>query len=346
MKRLVVLSPGERRGLEREAGATRDARLRTRLLIIIQSSEGWSRPRIAAALRCDPGTVSDVRTRWLDGGRAGLEDRRAFNGRPKVDEDFRGAVAWMLQSTPPQFGHRRPTWTQPLLAATALTYTGVSVSVTTMGRVLKRIGARLGRPKPMAPCPWSEKRRESRMRMVRKLIQTLPSDEACVWEDEVDLDLNPKIGRDWMLRGMQRVVMTPGKNVKRYLAMALDAATGGLTWVSGERKNSALFIALLAKLLKKHSAKTRVHVVLDNYTIHSSRQTRAWLASKGERVRLHFLPPYCPDDNRIEREVCRELHANVTVNHRHAEVDSLLAAAHAYLNAKSRKAVAESRWAI
>ena len=33
------------------------------------------------------------------------------------------------------------------------------------------------------------------------------------------------------------------------------------------------------------------------------------------KVVLHFLPPYCPDDNRIER-VWLDLHANVTRNHR------------------------------
>ena len=30
---------------------------------------------------------------------------------------------------------------------------------------------------------------------------------------------------------------------------------------------------------------------------------------------MHFLPPYCPDANRIER-VWQDLHANVTRNHR------------------------------
>src|SRR5262245_16438764 len=90
MERRIVLSPRERAALEQESGGTRDARLRTRLLIIIHSTDGWGRARIAAALRCDVGTVSDVRGRWRACGREGLTDRRLFNGTPKVDEDFRG----------------------------------------------------------------------------------------------------------------------------------------------------------------------------------------------------------------------------------------------------------------
>lgn len=46
--------------------------------------------------------------------------------------------------------------------------------------------------------------------------------------------------------------------------------------------------------------------MLDNYCIHDSRQTRAWLKKHGSKVRLRFLPPYCPDDNRIERCVWRK----------------------------------------
>jgi hypothetical protein len=47
-------------------------------------------------------------------------------------------------------------------------------------------------------------------------------------------------------------------------------------------------------------------------------------------VRLHFLPPYCPDANRIER-VWQDLHANVTRNHRCKTMKALLGRARDYL---------------
>jgi hypothetical protein len=150
---------------------------------------------------------------------------------------------------------------------------------------------------------------------IQALIDTLPPSEAAVWEDEADVDLNPRIGFDWMLPGTQREVPTPGKNVKRYFAAAMDARTERLVWVKAQRKNSRLFIGLLKKLLVEYADRNAIHVVLDNFIIHSSRQTRLWLAEFGHKFRLHFLPPYCPDDNRIERKLWREMHANVTVNH-------------------------------
>lgn len=346
----VELSGRERTRLEGGVSGCVNAALRTRHLIVLRSAEGWTRPEIAAALQCSVSLVARVRTRWKAEGMAGLVDRREDNGDEKATEDFVRCVQWILTMSPPDLGHRRPTWTRRLLIASAAAYTGVVVSVTTMGRVLATLGARRGRPKPLAPCPWPAKARKRRVNLLKRLVRTLPADQACVWEDEADIDLNPRIGPDWMLPGTQRTVVTPGKNVKRHVAGAMDAATDRVTWVSGRKKDSGLFIAMLGKLLRTYAGKRVIHVILDNYAIHSSRRTRAWLAERGERIRLHFLPPYSPDDNRIERKVWREVHANVTYNHRHGDIDELMLDVAAYLRSHNRRcrhpAVAESRMAI
>ncbi len=58
---------------------------------------------------------------------------------------------------------------------------------------------------------------------------------------------------------------------------------------------------------------------------------RNTLTALGGRVVLHFLPPYCPDANRIER-VWQDLHANVTRNHRCKTMNKLLDNARYYLD--------------
>lgn len=42
------------------------------------------------------------------------------------------------------------------------------------------------------------------------------------YQDKVDIDLNPKIGADWMLKGQQKRIVTLGQNQKHYLAGALS----------------------------------------------------------------------------------------------------------------------------
>jgi transposase len=207
-----------------------------------------------------------------------------------------------------------------------------AVAVCTMGRTLAIIGARLGVPKPVVLCPWPRDARRRKLAQIRALEARASAAEPVFYEDEVDIHLNPKVGRDWMLRGHQRRVVTPGKNEKFYLAGALDVRTGALITTGAPRKNAALFCDLLRLLAKTYARARRIHLILDNYGIHSAALTQQALFDLHGRIVLHFLPPYCPDANRIER-VWQDLHANVTRNHRCKTMTQLLANARAYLTA-------------
>jgi transposase len=287
----IELSRPQRRRLLRAARESKDADLRTRHMIVIHSAAGKSQSEIAAMLGCSVSTVKRTRTRWRELGEAGLVDRREDNRPPaKADEGYAADLLDVLRHTPRHHGQRRPTWTQELMIKVMCARGHQPVSRTTIGRLLRRLRVRRGTPKPTVNCPWGRWQKAARIRLIRRLVASLPPDEAAVWEDELDVDLNPRIGPDWMLPGSQRKVPTPGKNVKRYVAGALDAVTDRLVWFSGERKNSLLFIELLKKLLKVYAGKTLIHVIVDNYAIHTSGQTRAWLGEQGRRLRLHFLP--------------------------------------------------------
>jgi transposase len=80
-----------------------------------------------------------------------------------------------------------------------------------------------------------------------------------------------------------------------------------------------------------------IHVVLDNYRIHSSEIVQAALGGYlAGRIQLHFLPPYCPKYNRIER-VWQDLHANVTRNHKCATMSKLMREVRAYLRKRNER---------
>ena len=169
------------------------------------------------------------------------------------------------------------------------------------------------------------------------MVATAPRNERFFYEDEVDVHLNPKIGPDWMVEGQQKEVLTPGQNEKRYLAGALDVQTGRLIWVEGERKTSYLFLALLDRLRQRFPRARRLHLILDNYRIHKSEIVHAALAGYlAGKIELHFLPPYCPDHNKIER-VWQDLHANVTRNHRQPTMDKLMEDVRYYLRKRNQQ---------
>jgi transposase len=263
-------------------------------------------------------------------------DRREDNGQVKVTEQYEWLLVIAVAFSPRHYGYARPTWTQELLVLVLEKLTGVRVSRTTISRLLRRLGARRNRSKPTVACPWSQARRTRRLRQIQRLVQEAPEDDVVLYGDEVDIHLNPKIGPDWMLPGLQKEVLTPGQNEKRYLAGAFNARTGRLTWVESDRKNSDLFIDQLWTLVKEDYPHARkIHLILDNYRIHKSQRTQLALDALKEKVQLHFLPPYCPDENRIER-VWKDLHDNVTRNHTCRTMKELMKEVRAYLRKRQK----------
>lgn len=275
-----------------------DAGLRLRCKVVLALVQGNSPAALIRSRMASSSLVYEVMHRFIDQALLGLADRREDNGEPKVTEQYEAHVFAVVPGSPRKHGYRRPTWTQELLILVLAKRTGIRISGTTMSR--------------------------------------LPNNEVILYVDEVDIHLNPKIGPDWMLRGTQKTVLTPGKNQKRYLAGALNARTGRLTWVEADRKNSQLFILQLWMLVgRDYPHAKRIHLILDNYRIHSSLQTQAALARLDGRVVLHFLPPYCPDHNRIER-VWRDLHANVTRNHQCRSMKELIRETYHWLKKRDR----------
>jgi transposase len=322
--------------LLRDLRTCRSAELRVRYLIILNLNGGRTARETAQVLNIHNTTVYRVADRFVELGVSGLLDGREDNGITKLDEHYLDVLYRLVRSSPQKHGWRRPTWTRELLVKTMERQTGVHIHVATMSRALALIEARRGRPRPTVRCPWSPIAKGRRLAEIRRLLATLPDHDRVFYEDEVDIHLNPKIGLDWMVKGQQKEVPTPGKNVKRYLAGALDVRTSTLVWVEGERKTSALFVALLTKLAQQCPPATVIHVVLDNYRIHDSKITRMAIAGFGGRIRLHFLPPYCPNHNRIER-YWEDLHANVTRNHTCPDMDALLIELREYIWQQNRE---------
>ena len=327
----IRLKRRERRQLEKTMRKSKDAEFRVRCQIVLLYAKDLGCSRIAELVGCAPSTAVRVAHRFLDEGIAGLYDRRVENGVEKVDERVLEAIARLLERSPETYGWSRPTWSRELIARTLAERGITRISVTTVARALATIGARWKAARPIVLCPWSASARTRRIRAIRRLIEQLPRDEVAFYEDELDVHLNPKVGRDWALRGRQPIVVTPGKNKKRYVAGALEVRSKRLVWVAAERKNIDLFLALVKELLRRYRSKRRIHLVLDNFAIHHAKRTQRELALLGDRLVLHFLPPYCPNANKIER-VWRDLHANVTRNHRCKTINQLMRNVERWLN--------------
>ena len=327
--RLSLPRPARRRvqKLDRRS-ANADQRIRCR--VVLKVAAGLSCNAASRELGCAPSTAVRIVARFETEGEAALLDHRNENGLRKIDADVRGGVCEILTGSPEDHGFTRPTWTLEILRTVIESVLHVTLSLSSVWTLLQRVGARWGRPRPIVACPWRARRRQRRIAALKQLAAGASDTNVVVYADEIDIHLNPKIGPDWMLPATQRLVLTPGNNEKRYLAGAYEPRNDRLVYVEGDRKASWLFLNLLRALLETYEYAQTIHVILDNFIIHKSRVTQAWLAEFGDRLHLHFLPPYCPSENRIER-LWLDLHANVTRNHRQKTIGALLERVHGYL---------------
>jgi transposase len=328
----IVLGSSQRKRLLAVYRKEPDPQVRLRAHVILLLSEGHAWSLVAAVLFCSTATIARWKTRFEAGGVEALLDERRGRRATRLVGWAMVLVQWVTTRTPRDFGYCRSRWSCATLALVLYDEGRVRASVETVRRALRRAELVWRRPRPVLG-PRDEQRRW-KLRKIRELLRDLPPDEAAVFQDEVDLNLNPDIGCMWMRRGEQAEVVTPGTNVKRYLSGSMSWRTGELVVTQGTRRNAELFVRHLDDLRRRFRYCRVVHVICDNARFHTaagSRLVRQYLAAHGERVVLHYLPAYSPQDNPIER-VWWHLHEQVTRNHRCASIEELVKLTMAWLD--------------
>lgn len=223
------------------------------------------------------------------------------------------SVLALLKTAPRAFGWCRTRWSCATLAVELQLRRGIAVSAETMRHWLHELGWVWKRAKLVAKD--DDPQRVEKLARIRLAYEQLRAGVALFFADELDINLLPKVGYQWMPKGEQVEVLTPGTNEKRYLAGALDLTTGTITHCVWYRKQSGLFIDLLETLDRMHPAPlfSRLTVVVDNAKLHKAKKVQQWLAAH-PRLELLYLPTYCPRANPIERAF-GDVHDMCTRNH-------------------------------
>jgi transposase len=321
MPSTLSLCTEDRKTLLRHVRAGDDPQLRLRAHIILLLADGYTWALITAVLFCSSRTVARWKRRFEHGG------VEALLGRPSSTPLFAGrwpalVVSWVLSKTPRAFGFLRSRWNCALLALLLHREHDITLSRETIRRWLHQQGVVWRRPRPVLK--RQDPRKAEILQGLRQLLRELPADETVVFQDEVDVNLNPKIGCMWMLQGQQEKVVTPGDNEKRYLAGSLHWRSGKLLATLGPKRDGKLFSSHLDDLRKRLRRYKKIHVILDNAKFHSESQPLyEFLGKHYKRFAFHFLPKYAPELNPIER-IWWVLHEQVTRNHQCQSIEELI----------------------
>ena len=323
----IHLSPAERRDLldHYRRPADPDSGHCAHILLLLDAGYPWA--TVAAVLFCSLGTISRWKRRFEADGVDAVLGRPRGRKRSGTHIWATLVVRWVLTLSPTGFRFARSRWCCEAVAVVLREDFRVRVGRETVRRWLRDAGLVWRRPRPVIRP--KDPGRERKLRALRALLSSLPADETAVFMDEVDVNLNPKVGCMWMLRGEQAAVETPGTNEKRYLAGSIHWRTGRVILTGGrpkEGRSAVLFCRHLDDLRRAFRHYRVVHVICDNAGTHTpehSKVVQAYLKEWEDRVVVHYLPKYAPDTNPVER-VWWRLHEAVTRNHRCQTMDELL----------------------
>jgi putative transposase len=295
-----------------------------RLHILLLLAQHRSPTEIAEWLLCSRSSVYEVAACWRQGWRPeqseGTEETASALA---LVPSLRRSLLALLAKQPAAEGWCRTRWSCATLALSLQARRGLQVSAETVRRWLHHLGWRWKRAKLVAKD--NDPQRALKLARIRWAWETVPPRQALLFADELDIHLLPKSGYQWMPKGTQVEVLTPGKNEKHYLAGAWDSRTGVVHHCCGPRKTNALFRDLLDRLELCYPAPRyhRIWVVVDNYKIHKAKAVQRWLATH-PRFELLWLPTYCPRANPIER-IFGDVHDKITRNHKRKRLRDLVA---------------------
>lgn len=312
---IVDIQPSEQARMVAELRRARYGYLLA-LHLLLLGAAGRSPTEIAAVLFCSRSSVYRVVRAYRAGTLTFADPAEEDVGRVRLrilTPSLKRSVVALLKTVPRAYGWCRTRWSCTTLALEVQARRGVQVSAETMRRWLHDLGWVWKRAKLVAKD--DDPQRVEKLARIRLVFERLPAQAALFFADELDICLLPKVGYQWMPKGEQVEVWTPGTNEKRYLAGALDIATGTTQHCVWYRKTTGLFLDLLATLDRAYPdpAFSRLSVVVDNSKIHYAGEVQKWLAAH-PRFEVLFLPTYCPKANPIERAF-GDVHDQCTRNH-------------------------------
>ena len=108
-----------------------------------------------------------------------------------------------------------------------------------------------------------------------------------------------KLSYGWILKGKEKPIPTTASRTRMNVMGSINLKTMGITVKSYETINSESMKNYLELLRSKYPKEIKIHLIIDQGPYNTSAETK--LCAKELNIILHFLPPYSPNLNPIER---------------------------------------------
>ncbi len=293
------LSQEQRSILELQLKRTRDVHERNRLCVILARDEGHSPDVIANILRLSRESVFGY--------------LRDYENEGKTQHDPKGGRQCKLstEQLSQLLDHLAKNTYKKAASICAYIQKTFSVNYSAKGLIhlLQKHGFTYKKPLKV-PTRLSPEKQQAFIQAYHDLKAELGSDEEIYFMDAVHPEYQSQAAFGWIKKGIRKTLQTTAKQERLHFIGALRLNGMGIVTEEYQTIGQEEVIDFLKKLEEKSIA-SKIYIILDNARSNRNKALEAYL--KGSKICLHYLPPYSPNLNPIERlwKIMRE---NTTYN--------------------------------
>jgi transposase len=286
-----------------------ESRVTRRANALLLLDDGWSCQKTAQALYMDDDTIRYWHELYQEKGLTWLADF-GYKGRPcEMTAAQQQALARWVEETLPRTTSTVGEWIEKTC--------GISYTRSAIIKLLTRLGMEYRKPKPI-PRKLDPGKQAAFIKAYNDLLNNQANDEAVVFVDAVHPTHEARPAGCWAPKNTKIAIAQTSGRDRLNIHGAIDLETGKTKMLEVLTVNAASTIALLTAIMIMFPSKRWIHVFLDNAKYHHAKIVQEWLARPDCRIKLHFIPAYCPHLDPIER-LWGLMHKHITHNRCYAK---------------------------
>ena len=280
-------------------------RLARRANALVLLDDGMSCASVAKVLLLDDDTVRTWFELYQEDGIEGLANFGHEGGACRLTAEQQDKLKAWIAATLPRTTREVGAWIARECAIDYQTRSGLIA-------LLHRLDMEHRKPKAISR-KLDPAKQAAFIKEYETLMNGIEADEAVVFVDAVHPTHAVRPVGCWAPKDVPIAVEQSSGRNRLNIHGAIDLETGQTVMKDVLTVDAISTIMLLMAIEVRYPGMRFVHVLLDNARYHHAKLVQAWLARPGCRIKLHFVPAYCPHLNSIER-LWGLMHRHITHN--------------------------------
>jgi transposase len=273
--------------LARDGSAASRVTRRANALVLLD--DGWSCQDVADALLLNDDTIRSWHKLFEQRGIEGLTSFDVGGSARFLSAAQEDALKVFVSTRLPRSTRQVGAWIEQEFGLVYESRSGLIA-------LLHRLGLEYHKPN-IIPRKLDEDKQKAFIESYDKLMNSLGNNEAVLFADAVHPTHAARPVGCWASKQDKLAIEQTSGRQRINIHGAIDLETGQTRMIEVETVDAASTITLLEAIEALYPLLALIHVFLDNARYHHAKLVQEWLARPGCRIKLHFIPTYCPHLN-------------------------------------------------